>query len=146
MTKEEALDRMIKAFDNCLKQLETTNGWNYVYVNHDDISLQELREWLKSIKTQLKYRWTEEDENYRVNAIYLLKQSKKYLTQDDDIICEEKWVDRCVNWLRNIKQTVHWKPSEEQMAALRTAKDSHFDLGYATKNVLSSLYGDLKEL
>ena len=45
-----------------------------------------------------------------------------------------------------LNYTKEWKPSDEQMKELSVAKDSCFDLSYKTKNILKSLYNDLKRL
>lgn len=49
-------------------------------------------------------------------------------------------------WINNLCPQYHWKPSEEQMKALK-ALNCHGDLSYAgQQNQLISLYNDLKKL
>ena len=47
--------QMIQALNNCIEELENTNGWNYVYVDGcDDIRIETLKKWLKSFKERIK--------------------------------------------------------------------------------------------
>ena len=102
------------------------------------LTLQDTITWLKSLKdrVQPKVEWTEEDEN-------MLKMVIKS--------CEQCGNEYAYYWLKSLKDrigcktncTTMWKPSEEQMNALRYV--TNFDYG-GYKATLVSLYEQLKKL
>jgi hypothetical protein len=89
-------------------------------------------DWLKSLKdrVQPKQEWSEEDKNMLQS---ILDEYKSMPTEKR-------------NWLKSLKERYTWKPSEEQMDAIKDAIDY---LGENTKIVrkhLILLYGQLKKL
>lgn len=82
------------------------------------------------VQLQSKQEWSEEDE-------------KIYQSIMDDTVQENQLDDKQTNWLRDIKYRNQWKPSEEQMDAIRYV--SNFDYG-GHKAALVSLYEQLKKL
>ena len=81
--------------------------------------------------------WSEEDEN-------LMKWSINNLTELKDRFGEEYGkVGDCINWLKSFRPQTTWKPSGEQMDALRYV--TNFDYG-GYKATLVSLYEQLKKL
>ena len=90
-------------------------------------------DWLKSIKPQPKQEWSVNDERilYNIHSYIDYAKDSKYHTP-------EKMVEAKV-WLDSLKNRIqpHWKPTEEQLMALRDAIDN---------NEMESLYNDLKKL
>lgn len=79
-----------------------------------------LKGWLKSIKDRVqpqpKQEWSEEDENY-LNAL-IGKMETLYFKNDSFSIGGYR-VDIVVNWLKSLRPKNTWKPSKEQIVALR---------------------------
>lgn len=72
-----------------------------------------VSDWLNSLKDRVlpqpKQEWSEEDEE---NMIDLLKYLEINLNE-----CIRK--DEIISWLKSLKPQPHWKPSEEQLEALK---------------------------
>lgn len=102
--------------------------------------------WLKSLRDRLqpqpKQEWGKEDEVMLQTTIDTLEDfSKGKLPLSDsgyDIAIAE------IQWLKSLKPQPHWKPTEAQMNALYWAEQ--YSDGKLKKNVLNSLYNDLKKL
>lgn len=99
-----------------------------------------LGEMIKNLKPvnevleQKPVEWSEEDEN-RVNRLIAYFEDKESFTAEDDIVY--------ANWLKSLRPRSQWKPSDEQMDALRYV--TNFDYG-GHKATLVSLYEQLKKL
>jgi hypothetical protein len=80
-------------------------------------------------EAEQKPAWSDEDERILTNLIH-------YFNSDDALLYQEKQI---IDWLKSFKDRVqpHWKPTEEQLMALRDAIDN---------NEMESLYNDLKKL
>ena len=50
-----------------------------------------------------------------------------------------------INWLKSLRPQLHWKPSEEQMEALKWQIKNTYDGSWQRKES-ESLYNDLKKL
>ena len=79
-------------------------------------------------------KWSEEDEDIRQSIIKDIKweRANTPVTVDKDI----RKYDKQINWLKSLRP--HWKPSEEQMSALKECG--------GCKNEIKSLYNELKKL
>ena len=93
-------------------------------------------------------KWSEEDERMRyfvteaVQSRYSDGELAKYL--DLKIIKEKKQLkQRLFDWLRNLRP--HWKPSEEQMDALKELIDDANKAGWVTPGA-TELYEQLKKI
>lgn len=64
-TWSEDDEEMIEGLNNCLDELDEVNGWCHTYVNDKDVRLEDIRNWLKSLKERVqpqpKQEWSEED-------------------------------------------------------------------------------------
>lgn len=92
-------------------------------------------------ESQKPAEWSEEDETRRTNVIILLQTPilRKVYQQSE--------IDKAVEWLRNLRPQPHWKPSEEQIRALRrTLLLANFGLEKDRRDTMSSLYNDLLKL
>ena len=77
----------------------------------NQIVFEEEINWLKSLKDRAQPRpaeWSEEDERLRRKLIELI-YAVSY--------CDER--ENLSNWLKSLRPQSHWKPSEEQMEALK---------------------------
>ena len=107
-------------------------------------STDKVIDWLKSIKPQPKQEWSKKDEDvWRTLLFNFEDMNQKCLWG-----CEENcYVIDIVNFLKSLKPQSHWKPSEEQMEALKDAvklyKSTHFDNHHYK---IESLYNDLQKL
>ena len=85
--------------------------------------------------------WSKEDETRCTNAIILLQTPilRNVYRQDE--------IEKAVGWLRDLRPQPHWKPSEEQMKALkRTILLANFGAEKERQDAMSSLYTDLLKL
>jgi hypothetical protein len=100
--------------------------------------------WLNSIKERVqpqpKQEWSEEDERIRIETIELLETAN----HPNVLHRNGKPLDftENINWLKSLRPQ-NWKPSEEQIKALKEAVDEHFDID---GGALWHLYEDLKKL
>lgn len=96
--------------------------------------------WLKSLKPQPKAKLTLLDEN-------IIDAAVAFVGKNDHFNCW-RGIDKhtVINALRSLKS--HWKPSEEQMKALKNARYMMSQSGdyYDTVQILDSLINDLKKL
>ena len=103
--------------------------------------MSDLSFFLKTLKPQLKQKWSEDDEQYLLVCKNALA---KYQTTD-------KW-DACIisHWLENklksIKERTTWKPSEDEMKALAGALSLAKNCGEESAFDLRTLYEQLKKL
>jgi len=107
--------------------------------------------WLKSLRPQPKQEWSQNDIDMIDWLIRCCEKEHEELCNDkyghQDIVsdlkrdCRKKW-----DWLESLKNRVapqkQWKPSEEQMEALKQAKTDACGQPYF--NALASLYVNLK--
>ena len=137
-------EEMIEGLSNCLDELEKENGWHYVYVNNENVKLTKFRKWLKSLKERMqpqpKQEWSEDTQQW-IDAI--IKDYEGWYDADKDHMAT---IQVKINILKSLKERCTWKPSDEQMDAVKDAIDY---LGCNTKKVreyLMSLYEQLKKL
>lgn len=96
-------------------------------------------------KIEQKPAWSEEDERMLVKIqdhlreFYVDKKGYPYVAESDSPEMME------YNWLKSLKERYTWKPSEEQMTALRRMKAAIAGEG-EIYGPLNSLYEDLKNL
>ena len=79
--------------------------------------------------------WSEEDEN-RINRLIAYFEDKESFTAEDDVVY--------ANWLKSLKDKYTWKPSDEQMKALKEACDKSWEPDGL--DPLYTLYEQLKKL
>ena len=112
-----------------------TNGEIIDYVKEHS---QKLRDIL------VKPACSEEDEDI-INKILCIcddfEKSFEISPASTKVIKED--VNKIDNWLKSLKERYTWKPSDEQMKALKEAVDEHFDID---GGALWHLYEDLKKL
>ena len=103
----------------------------------------ECIDWLKSFKDrvqpQSKQEWSEEDEKMLSSTIFYLDEFREVY---------QKGAQECIAWFKSLKPN-HWKPSEEQIDALRVYlyHPQYIDnSGNITIRLVESLYNDLKKL
>ena len=107
-------------------------------IDVDGIKGDDVLAWLE--KQGDKTAWSEDDEN-RVNRLIAYFEDKESFTAEDDVVY--------ANWLKSLRPQSQWKPSDEQMGALRDAIvyvegcNSNFK---GSGSVLEKLYNDLKKL
>ena len=80
--------------------------------------------------------WSEEDE-----TILKILNELVDTTPSKDFFGSTK--EKCIFWLKSLRPQNRWKPSEEQLKALKEAVDEHFDID---GGALWHLYEDLKKL
>ena len=143
----ETLDRLYAAEKELeqLKQGKQKNSWNEEDREMLDNCLgliqeidctQEEQNWLKSLKDrfqlQPKQDWSEEDEK---NWRHCLHYIDAYVTP----------VKEHVDWYKNIRNRIGWKPSEEQMDELEDVINFLKSNNILEKE-METLYNDLKKL
>lgn len=113
---------------------------------------EEIHDWLKSIRRQVKAEWSEEDERMRDNIISILQ---KYITRTLPTrpnSCDVFYTHQTeIDWLKSLRPDSYkncnsrWKPSEEQMEALERASTNEY-LSAKQFDILVSLYEQLKSI
>ena len=88
-----------------------------------------------------KPAWSEEDEKF-INEIEESLLAYKLIVMDNDKELAN-YIEKEINLLKSLRPQNTWKPSEEQMDALRYV--TNFDYG-GYKSILVSLYEQLKKL
>ena len=98
--------------------------------------------WLKSIKdrVQPEQEWSEEDEERQEETIELLE------TLIDHPKFRNYATTRCVDWLKSLRPQKQWKPSEEQIKAVKEAACYSSVFSEKTIDNLISLSKQLKAL
>lgn len=90
--------------------------------------------------TEIKpVEWSEEDEKMLNEIIDEIEANRSYAKSYDIPVYEG-----FLNWLKSLKQRIGWKPSKEQMQALKEACDKHWEPDGL--DPLYTLYGQLKKL
>lgn len=112
------------------------------YLEEKGIDMIKAHRWLESFKPQLKQEWSEEDEN-NINSIvsrlevdisYWESRSKTRTNEDEKLI----------NWLKSLRPQNKWRPSNEQIIALRWVLNN---IPYNRhKEEISGLLGQIKKL
>jgi hypothetical protein len=117
--------------------------------------------WLKSLperfNPQPKQEWSEEDEKIlnltktqlRILQSHLSHKHSESMS-DPEYSSRLLQIETCVSWLdmrlKSLRPCSSWKPSEEQMNALKAASTNPFWYGEIILNGLKSLYNDLQKL
>ena len=92
--------------------------------------------------------WGEEDERMKSNVLDTIQDAINDCDCDDIGTKARFALENEYNWLKSLKPQQHWKPSEEQMQALKYVVDYFGELTehFAEYNEIKSLYDDLKKL
>ncbi len=126
---ERMLSRCIKSVE-CSKQFADSE----TYKAAKDVEMN----WLKSLPERFnlepKQEWGEEDEKMLTSFLHKVEVCD-LLTNKENV-----WI---VKRLKSLRPKPHWRPSEEQMRALKVVVDQHWDVD---GDALYSLYIELKEL
>lgn len=123
-------ERISKWLINVIEEVKTDDDWCA-----DLNKCNEAISWIEKQKEQKPAEWSEEDKEMKLKIL-------KYLSTRCSVIEFEE----VENWLNNLRIRPHWKPSEEQLDALREyiyAKQPNTDK-YGKPVV--SLLSDLKQL
>lgn len=124
-----------------------------IRTNTSGVEKTNLLAWLEKQKEQKPAEWSEEDEEMRQRVIDTLKTALGVRDEDNPIYAGSEMI--C--WIKNlhpqyklidedrIKSVLppHWKPSEEQMQAL---KHAYSMMNGQAGTDLANLYYDLKKL
>ncbi len=130
---------------------------SHQFYTKENKEMEAVKTWLKSLKNRVqpqpKQEWSEEDEN---NILFLTSiieecfKDKKKITLCGDTVCANFTKEDVINRLKSLRPQPHWKPSDEQMNALREAV---IEMGKSVSRCsieefheIESLYNDLKKL
>lgn len=160
-TKVDAIANFIKeAFIHKPKPAEWSEedeSYLKTVINEMEANKKEAREyehkkydtiisWLKSLQPQPKVEWSKEDRR-KLNRIYEIlgyaADDKGFLTSKR-IIGDNEAIE-LQDFLKSLRPQPYWKPSEEQMEALRRSVFQKF-ITNEEFDVLETLYNDLKKL
>jgi hypothetical protein len=102
--------------------------------------------WLKSLKDRVqqpKQEWSEEDEKMWLQIINEMEAIKS----NSSTIFEKNIAQDKIDWLKSIKRQLHWKPSGQQIKALKGLLDYNIGVyDYNQFQIVDSLYSDLQKL
>ena len=109
----------------------------------DDI--KKIDKWLKSLKDRVrpKQEWSEEDKNMLQYAIEHFERQKRNYTEGGN---GKKAMQEFIDWLKSLKNRYAWKPSEEQIEAVRIAAEIGTANNSWAMGILESMYQQLKKL
>lgn len=96
-------------------------------------------DWLKSLKSQPKQKWSEEDKRTLQGIIGEI-EANKYHAPD----CDLATYDWFLSWLKSLKPQKQWKPNEEQLETFEYYLNA--DISNKDREVLFGLYKQLKQL
>ena len=88
-------------------------------------------EWSKKLSFEQNPSWSEEEKKYLELTIY---------------VCHQYGYTGCENWLKSLKDRYTWKPSEEQMEAVKRASNGSRAIAGKDYLIMKSLYNDLEKL
>lgn len=128
-----------RMFIKALERVEEQNNKGYKLTDCDKNSWwEDFKAYTSCIVEQKPAEWSEEIEA----AISLLKHIAEEQEKD---YCPHNANDlrKAAQYLKSLRPHSQWKPSEEQMKALKEAVDEHFDID---GGALWHLYEDLKKL
>ena len=111
-------------------------------VAHFGITQYQIDNWLKkhiNVIEQKPVEWSEEDENTRHNIIARLESLLGYETQ----YLAKAYLQKEISWLKSLRPS--WKPSEDEMAALKEASARWMNEKMGNAELLQSLYDGLKK-
>ena len=130
--KQEWSEEDEKRLNAVIELLENTSAI------HPNYSHRKLIIWLQDLRPQSKQEWSEEDEaNFKWFDKFFRAESVIANGRD---IPQDKYL-----WFKSLRPQKNWKPSEEQMDALRYCY-KYWSMRDGYKEVLESLYNDLKKL
>ena len=101
-------------------------------------NVEEKIAWLEKQKEQKPAEWSEEDERHIENIKALIRDYRKGPFKED--------IDWMLERLKSLRPQPHWKPSEEQMDALKESSTSWMNETMGNAKILESLYEQLKKL
>ena len=134
---EEDEEMIDYAYGLCYNAHETAHSVQ------DAIKATKCMSWFKSLRPQPKQEWSEEDEDNLHNIKLIIENFNSTIPYSGGNLTPSKeYKQELISLLKSLRPQSHWKPSEEQMAALAVAKigiDTDYEL-------LESLYNDLKKL
>lgn len=126
-------ERIRKALIDGFTVMKESKNCGKTFSNHN-IPVADILAWLEK---QGKSKWTEEDEKMLNRLIGVLDGTKK-----EDY--HEGWEDIFLPWLKSLKPQKQWKPTEEQIQALKEACDEHWEPDGL--HPLYTLYERIKQL
>ena len=101
-----------------------------------NVHKEEALAWLEKQGEQKSIEWGEDDEEMLRSIIATCELAEA----DRDSSPARHLLEMQLNWLKSLKPQSHWKPSDEQMDALKHYVDTTMD------GDIDLLYQDLKEL
>lgn len=102
------------------------------------VTLKDCLAYLKKQKGQKPAGWSEEDLQHKSWILECLADGEKKMPEyAEDFQAAYKW-------LKSLRHKPHWKPSEEQMEALKNIAYGSYQIGDGP--VLRELYDNLKKL
>lgn len=152
-----------KAYDEALKRAKsvlldcTTEERNVVEYLHpelkeseDERMMNQLHSWMKEFGgaeeyTEKVYQWIKGllEKQGEQKPAWSEEDEKIYQSIMDDTVQENQLDSKQIDWLKSLKDRYTWKPSDEQMEAL---KSSTYCQNEQMSKVLFELYQDLKKL
>lgn len=139
---QEVMDPRIK--EAVLKMVhDTPNG---ELEDSYSVRKEEVIDWLEKQAPKLDQYWSKEDELMIQDAIHWIQEFQKSDRCKDENDMQNSVT--CENWLKSLKPQSHWKPTVEQMEALKYVVDYFGELTkhFAEYNEINLLYNDLKSL
>ena len=97
---------------------------------------EQMLAWLEKKGEQKPAEWSEDDEKMLQNILECLRNGWKKLPTD---------ILKYESWLKSLRPQSQWKPSEEQIVALKHASND-CSIAFADMKILATLYEQLKAL
>lgn len=100
---------------------------------------EELFSWFKFFRSQPKQEWSEEDEKILNSILGDIGIADKKMGGAPTYVTKR-------NWLESLRPQLYWKPSEEQMEALKFVIEYHHFGSPIKKEQVKSIYDNLQKL
>ena len=121
-----------------------------VYLKSKGIEVIDAHVWLDELKDRVqpqpKQEWSEEDETKLKSACALIRNT---LIRNISLNGNKDIIDSTIDWLKSLKGRYTWKPSDEQIKAVRLARAfvmDNFDDNPTLSEILIELEKQLKKL
>ena len=137
---DKITEEMLLAYLEKQKEQKPADGKELLYVSNKSYNIG-YRDGKREAE-QKTAEWSEEDETCLECALWCVMKTRHFVAKDtcdlDACRCAERW-------LKSLRPT-HWKPTEEQMKALKKVAYSLIGTGTETDIYLVQLYEQLKAI
>lgn len=91
-------EQIIRAIIGCVEELKQNSGWNYVYIDNDNVPINDLISWLKGcLLNPQKQELSEHDEEIFQKILSILGNERACSSDEH----EREFIWNCIVWLKS---------------------------------------------